>query len=168
MTIILNSKEKKFFKVKKTRNGKGVFTLFDFKQDKKLFEVRGKFVECNEDDDMDETERSNAYRFDSDLFISPKDRLADMVNHSCIPNAKVVKEKNKLYIYSICAISKNAEVLFDYSTIIASDDIWTMKCNCGSDKCRKIIKNFSKLPKSIQAKYRTESIVPEFILRIKP
>lgn len=167
MAIILNTKEKKLFEVKKTRNGKGVFARANFKKDKKLFEVRGKFVECNVDDDMDETERSNAYRFDRNLFISPKNKLADMVNHSCTPNARVVKEKDKLYVCSICDILKDSEIFIDYSTIIARDDIWNMKCNCGVDKCRKKIKRFVDLPKSIQKQYIKDKVVPDFILKIR-
>ena len=167
MAIILNTKEKKLFQVKKTRNGKGVFARVGFKKDKKLFEVRGKFVTCDEDEDMDETERSNAYRFDKQLFISPKNKLADMVNHSCVPNAKVVKEKDKLYIFSICDILKGSEILIDYSSIIAKDDIWDMKCNCGADKCRKTIKRFADLPRSIQKLYIRDKVVPNFILKIR-
>ncbi len=167
MVIILNKTEDKFFQIKNTRNGNGVFTRTNFKKDKKLFEIKGKFVTCDEDDDMDETERSNAYRFNKNLFISPKNRLADMVNHSCLPNAKVLKDKNKLYIYSICDILKNEEVLIDYSTILASDDIWTMKCNCGASGCRKFVRNFTKLPKSIQNQYIKDKVVPDFILKIR-
>ncbi|MBP6855000.1 MAG: SET domain-containing protein [Candidatus Pacebacteria bacterium] len=167
MPTILDSREKKFFAIRKTRNGKGVFTRIGFGEGKRLFEVKGRFVTCDEDDDMDETERSNAYRFDRDLFISPKDRLADMVNHSCTPNAKVVKDNDKLYVYSISEILKGSEVFIDYSTIIAKDDIWTMKCNCGSDKCRKIVKNFAKLSKKTQDIYKKNKIVPDFILKIR-
>lgn len=167
MKTVLGVKEKKLFEVKKTRNGKGVFTRVGFSPEKRLFEVKGRFVTCDEDDEMDETERSNAYRYNQDFYISPKGRLADMVNHSCTPNAKVVKDKDKLYVYSISTILKGSEVFIDYSTITAGDDIWTMKCNCGSDKCRKIVKNFAKLSKKTQDTYKKNKIVPDFILKIR-
>jgi len=152
--------------VSESRNGKGIFTNKDFIKDECVFEVTGKLITCDEDDDMDEETRSNTYRYDENLYISPKGKIGDFLNHSCNPNAKVLKKGKKLFIYAIKSIAKGREVLIDYSTIIARDDSWKMKCNCGSSICRKKISKFALLPKILQEKYRKQNIVPGYILEI--
>lgn len=164
--VQLTAKEAKTLKVKKSRNGYGVFALKDFSSDKMLFEVTGKLVTCNEDEPIDEVERANTYRLNKNWYLSPKGRLADMLNHSCTPNAKVFKKEGKLYIVSLLPILKDSEVVIDYSTILASDDSWNMHCNCGTDECRKVIKQFTKLPKRLQVLYRSQRIVPRYILTL--
>lgn len=162
--VKLTAKEAKTLAVKKSRNGHGVFVTKDFLPNKILFEVTGKLVTCNEDEAMDEEERANTYRLNKKWYISPKGRLGDMLNHSCVPNAKVSKKAGKLYIVSVEALPKASEVLIDYSTILGSDDSWSMRCNCGSQQCRKVVKQFTKLPKKLQVQYRESAMVPRYIL----
>ncbi len=157
-------KEKKELIVKKSRNGKGIFTKRSFAPKERVFEVTGTFVTCNEDEDIDEETRSNTYRYDENLYISPKGRIGNFLNHSCNPNAKVTKEKKKLFIQAIKHIPENKEVTIDYSTITAADDTWKMKCNCGSKKCRNTAGTFKSLPKKIKEKYIKHDIVPTYIL----
>jgi SET domain-containing protein len=149
--------------VKKTRNGRGVFVSKEFKKDGKIFQVKGKIITCYADDDLSEEVRNNTFRFDEERYISPEGELADFLNHSCEPNSKVVKVNNKLFIVAICDIGKQEEVLFDYSTIISSDDVWEMDCNCGSLNCRGVVKKFSSLPKKIKTKYIELGMVPDYI-----
>ena len=157
--------EKKVY-VKDARNGKGVFARKKILPEKVILEIKGVFLTCNEDDDIDEETRNNTFRYDDDLYISPGKDIANFINHSCEPNAKVVKKNKKLFIYSILPILKDEEVLFDYSTILARDDVWEMECNCGSQKCRKVVKQFKKLPLKLKEKYIKEEIVPDYILKI--
>ncbi len=152
--------------LRKSRNGLGVFANKDFRKSSIITEVIGKMISCDEDDDTDEETRSNAYRFNSDLYISPEGETADFVNHSCNPNSKIVKKNKKLFIVAMRSIKKGEEILFDYSTIIASDDVWDMKCNCGESICRGVIKRFKNLPKKIKERYISEKIVPSYILRL--
>lgn len=158
--------EEKNVYIKNARNGKGVFVRKKILPNKKIFEIKGVFLTCNEDDELDEETRNNAFRFDEDLYISPGKDIANFVNHSCEPNVKVVKKNKKLFIYSILPILKDEEILFDYSTILARDDVWEMECNCGSKKCRGVVKQFKKLPLKLKEKYIKEEIVPDFILKI--
>jgi hypothetical protein len=44
------------------------------------------------------------------------------------------------------------------------EDEWEMDCICGSEKCRKRIRDFKYLPKSIQQYYAHLGIVPKYIL----
>ena len=162
----LIAQESKTLAVKKSRNGHGIFTKKDCKANTTLFEVTGTLVTGDEDDKMTEEDRANTYRLNQGWYISPKGRLGDMLNHSCSPNAKVVKREGRLYIESFLPIPKGTELLIDYSTIIASDDSWNMRCNCGTRVCRKVIKQFTKLPKTLQRRYSDQKIVPSYITRI--
>jgi len=157
----------KTLSIKKSKNGNGVFAKKNFKIGEVVIELKGTLITCYLDDDIDEQTRSNTIRYSNEKFLNPKGELGELINHSCNPNSKIVKKGKKLFIIAIEPILKNTEVLFDYSTIIANDDIWTMRCNCGSKNCRKIIKSFNLLPKSIQSNYIKSKIVPKHILVIK-
>ncbi len=162
----LSLEEKETLAIKDCRNGKGIFAKKVFSPKEVVFEVGGTFLTCDEDEDVDEETRNNTYRYNKDLFLSPKDRIGDMLNHSCEPNAKVVKKAKRLFVVAIKEIPRNTEVCIDYSTIIARDDTWHMQCNCGTESCRGIVKKFNLLPKRIKDNYIKSSIVPSYILEI--
>ncbi len=151
--------------VKQSRNGLGVFAMKDFAVGEVVLAITGMLITCYLDDDIDERTRDNAFRFDEEKYVSP-DGDAQFVNHSCEPNSKIVKKNNKLSIVAIRTIPKGGEIVFDYSTTLASNDIWTMKCNCGSGVCRGVVKRFTLLPKSIQERYIQENIVPKYITEL--
>lgn len=154
----------KDFAVKKSKNGFGIFAKKDFLEKYTLFEIKGRIISCDVEDDLDEETRSNTFRFDEDKYLSPKGEIADFLNHSCEPNSGVVKKNKKLFLVAISDIKKGDELVMDYSTIIASDDVWKMKCNCGSNHCRKIIKKFNTIPKKTREEYISQGIVPKYIL----
>lgn len=152
-------------KVKKTRNGKGISVTRDFKNGDILYEVTGIFISGDEDEDIDDSLRDNAFRFDEDRYISPNGSIGDFQNHSCEPNAKVQKKGKKLFVVAVESIRKGEEVLIDYSTIIGADDSWIMVCNCGSAVCRTSVRSFDRLPRSIQKRYILEKMVPSYIVK---
>jgi uncharacterized protein len=63
-------------------------------------------------------------------------------NHSCSPNSGI---KGKVRLYALRNIGKDEEITFDYSTT-EEDMFWYMQCNCGVNKCRKIIRSIQYLP----------------------
>lgn len=152
--------------VKKTRNGFGVFVKNDFKIGETILEIVGPFITCDVDENIDDRIRSNAYRYNTNLYINPEGTFADFLNHSCKPNIKIIKNNKKLFVESIVPISKGSEILFDYSTVIASDDEWEMMCNCGEKECRKVVCGFSSLPVRTKNLYIKNSIVPDYIVKI--
>lgn len=158
--------ETRDLKVKKARNGFGIFAKKDFKIGKKVFEIKGSRITGDIDEDIDDITRANAYRFDKDFYISPDGSMGDFLNHSCKPNVKIMKEKGKLFVVTNSNIASGSELAFDYSTIVASDDIWEMECNCGEKDCRGVIKSFKSLPKKLKEFYISEKIVPKHILNI--
>lgn len=150
-------------RVEKSRNGYGIFTKKDFSKNEEIFEIKGKLMALNEDEDIDEKIRNNAFRFSKDEYISPQGEIGDFLNHSCNPNSGIIKQNGKLFVIALENIKKDEEITMDYSTIIADDDIWEMNCNCGEKECRSIIKNFGALSKKLKEKYLNLGIVPDYI-----
>lgn len=164
--MYMTLREKNDFAIKKTRHGKGIVARKHFRQDKILFQFSGKLITCEEDDAIDAKTRSNTIRFDADMYLSPAGRIGDFLNHSCSPNAKVVKKDGKLLIVAIAPIPKSEEITIDYSTVIAADDVWKMECGCESLHCRSLIGRFKDLPKKLQKEYIASAIVPKYIVDI--
>jgi SET domain-containing protein len=153
--------------IKKSKNGRGLFAKRNIQKSEVTSLIKGSLITCNEDDDLDEQTRSNTIRFNNEKFLNPKGEIGELINHSCSPNSKIVKASNKMYVRAIENISKDTEIVFDYSTVLANDDIWQMKCNCGEKGCRKVIKMFKTLPSKTKQHYIKNKIVPKYILHIK-
>lgn len=156
----------KIVSIRKSKNGRGIFANKYMPKNKVILDLKGSLITCDIDDNLDEQTRSNTIRYDSERFLNPKNELGELINHSCDPNSKIIKKNQKLFIVAIKPIKKDEEITFDYSTVLASDDIWQMKCNCSSKDCRKIIKQFKTLPKKTKENYIKSNIVPSFILKI--
>lgn len=154
--------------VKKSRNGQGIYTTKNFKPAEALFHIQGKRKHYTTLLSRGGTFLDNCFRISENYYLSPEGYIGVYLNHSCEPNARVVKKGSRLFVRAITDIPTDTEVLIDYSTITAGDDIWTMRCNCGSITCRKLVKNFSKLPHTLREKYKTLHIVPAYIANIQP
>lgn len=88
------------------------------------------------------------------------------MNHSCEPNAGIRKINNQLFLFAATAIPTRKEIVIDYSTILADDDIWTMRCNCGHGTCRKKIRRFGSLPAELKQRYLRDGLVPKYIAKL--
>jgi len=149
--------------VKKSRNGKGIFATQNFSKHQKIFQIKGKLITCYIDDDVSDDIRNNTFRFDDELYINPEGEIGVFANHSCDPNAYLLKGRNKLYMVALRTIAEGKEILFDYSTTLDDSDVWSMQCNCGSDNCRGEILSFQTLPKETKLRYLQQKIVPAYI-----
>jgi putative endonuclease len=147
--------------------GNGLFAMRLFKSGEVVFRLRGRIRHYTYLLRHPGAIQDNAYRFGPETYLSPEGELGDFLNHSCEPNAKIRKSRGQLFVVALRAIPPNTEVVIDYSTILAVDDVWRMRCRCGSRHCRKLIRAFSTLPPELQDAYRTSGIVPEYILRIR-
>ena len=152
--------------VKKTRNGSGLFVSWQVEKGKLILKVLGTPFSVKDEKKFNEKIIANSFRFDEKTYINPSDEPADFINHSCSPNCSIVKIDNKLYLLSLRKILPDSEILIDYSTIMAKDDNWKMKCNCGSKNCRIIISKFDTLPPKLQKKYLEIGIVPRHIINV--
>jgi hypothetical protein len=152
--------------IEKSINGKGIFTDKTVTAGKQLFEVTGKIVHYTKTFNTKGSLVNNTFRYNEEHYLSPQGKIGDYLNHSCNPNCKIVKKGKKLFVVALKPIKPKQEITIDYSTILANDDIWTMKCKCGSKKCRGKITNISKLPPKLFKKYTKEKIIPDYIQKI--
>ena len=44
------------------------------------------------------------------------------------------------------------------------DDDWEMTCRCGSENCRKVVREFRTLPPDVQQRYVALGIVPDYVM----
>jgi uncharacterized protein len=152
--------------IKKTRNRYGLFTEESITAGTVVDQIKGKIFDYRVLLNVGGNFLNNCIRFGELTYLSPQGYDFEFINHSCNPNCRIEKRRGKLYLIALKNIPKDSELFFDYSTITASDDIWTMKCNCGEKACRKIIKNYTKLPKPILQHYLDNKIVPDYILKL--
>jgi hypothetical protein len=108
---------------------------------------------------------ANCIRFGPETYLDPGESAGRYINHSCAPNAAIGKEANRLHLFAARRIAKGAEILFDYSTTIGDDDIWTMRCRCGAVRCRGTIRNFGALPVDVRRRYLANGLLPGYIVR---
>ena len=158
--------EKKTLAVKKVRNGRGIVALKAFRRGAIVMEVTGRIVSDDEVWtywDKDSRLGENCFRYDDELYINPDGKIGAYANHSCNPNAGIVKRGRKLLLKAIKPIAAGDEVTHDYSTLLGGDDVWTMRCNCGEANCRRTVRNIGKLPAATVRHYRRLGIIPDFI-----
>jgi hypothetical protein len=154
-------------KVGKTKNGKGLIADRAFRPGSIVYRIKGELISYREVNRRGGSSQSNTFRFDSGRYLSPVGELGDFQNHSCEPNAKIVKRAGQLYVLAIQDISKGAEVMIDYSTVLARNDTWEMRCKCGAKSCRKVVRRYTALPPAIKKGYIRRDIIPPYILNIR-
>ncbi len=139
--------------------GFGVFASRDIRKGETIFIFSGQIVPGN----IAKLPEANAYalQIDVDTYIDPQQGLGRFINHSCQPNAGIVKNN---VVIALQDIPINTEVRFDYSTTML-ERFWTLECACGALKCRKVIKDFDLLPLELQQYYLELGIVPDFIIQ---
>ena len=91
-------------------------------------------------------------QIDNNLFFAARrDEVedADFLNHSCEPNSGI---KDRLKIVVMRDINIGEEITFDYA--MSESSKFSMRCKCGSKKCRKIITGDDwKIPE-LQKRYK--------------
>lgn len=155
--------------VKKVRNGRGLVATRSFRAGEFVMDIVGKVITADEVWgywEVDEQLATNCYRYGADHYLNPIGHISMFANHSCSPNSGIIKRGSKLMLQSIAPIAPGEEITHDYSTLIAADDVWTMRCNCGEENCRKTVRNINKLPVATRARYGKLGIVPRFILSV--
>jgi hypothetical protein len=107
---------------------------------------------------------ANCFRYGPQTYLDPGDHPGRYLNHSCEPNAAILKINHQILVVAAAPIDPGDEVVFDYSTSIGDDDVWTMRCNCGEPTCRGRIKRFGSLPRALQERYLAAGLVPKYII----
>lgn len=98
-------------------------------------------------------------------YLGPSGDIDDLVNHSCDPNCTVRFGQGRVFLVAMRTIDKDIEVTFDYSTT-STDDLsrWSLKCACGTSKCRRVISGFHTIPRATQQEYVERKMVPAYVL----
>ena len=158
--------------IKNAKNGKGCFASKEFLPGQIVYQVRGKLIDTDTIHSLNGSFADNCFRFDKRLYVSPTGEIGDYQNHSCAPNSKILKNLDGLFVCALKRINCGDEITIDYSTIVADDDVidrtipYEMICNCGEPNCRRIIGNFSSLPKELKDRYLEANAVPVYIQEV--
>lgn len=150
--------------VRRSRIGLGLFATDAIAPGTTILRIRGRVVHWRVIRRRRGPGKDNCYRFGAETYLDPGDDISRYVNHSCAPNAGVRKIGRSLSLVAYKPIRAGAEITFDYSTITGDDDIWTLRCKCGSRGCRKIVRSFGSLPVALQRRYLRAGLVPRFII----
>jgi hypothetical protein len=102
-------------------------------------------------------------QIDRDRFIGPSGDVDDLINHSCDPTAGIESSQLGVRVVALRDLAAGEEVTIDYSTTTL-DAEWSMECYCGSRACRGTVRDFARLPATLQRHYRDLGVVPRFIL----
>lgn len=152
--------------VKPVRNGLGIVAMKSFAQGQVICEITGKIVTPKTVWRYWETDPQlgeNCFRYSAERYLNPEGKIGQYANHSCNPNAGIVKIGRRLLLKAIAPIARGDEVVHDYSTLLGSDDVWHMRCNCGNANCRGVVRNVSRLPAAVVNRYLQLGIIPKFI-----
>lgn len=98
-------------------------------------------------------DRDHYLQIGPDLFLGPSGDLDDYANHSCDPSARVVVEPShfEASLEARRGLVPDDEVTFDYSTVQLGDpDCRIDDCRCGAAGCRRVIQDFSLMPRRQQ------------------
>jgi hypothetical protein len=147
-----------------TRNGSGIFAARSFARDKVIQKIEGRVVHHRLLWKRRGDFAANCIRFGPNTYLDPSNAAGRYLNHSCEPNAAIRKENNQLFLVAANGIRRGTEIVIDYSTTIGDDDIWTMRCNCRTASCRKVIERFGLLPAPLRREYLRAGMVPGFIV----
>jgi len=153
--------------VQAVRNGKGIVALRGFDADDLLCRVSGRIVSAKTVWGywkVDRRRGENCFRYDADHYLDPQGQIGAYANHSCNPNARIVRTARGLYLRALKPIAAGREITHDYSTLLGADDVWTMRCNCGERNCRRVVANVAKLPAGVVRRYQRLDAIPQFIL----
>ena len=150
--------------VKPTRNGSGIFASADFARGRVIAKIAGRVVHHRVLWTRRGSFAANCIRFGPNTYLDPSSEAGRYLNHSCEPNAAIRKRSNQLFLVAAERIQKGTQIVIDYSTTLGDDDIWTMRCNCGTRSCRKTIRRFGTLPAALRLEYLSAGLVPHYIV----
>jgi SET domain-containing protein len=153
---------KQYLEVRDCKMGKGTFTTVIIPANTPIMEMSGPILLDREikPEDMD-----MHLQIGPNTFLGPSGDVDDYINHSCDPNCKLHVVGNRVIVYSLYVIPKDAELFYDYSvTSTDTADDWKMDCKCGSNKCRKIISGHTSLDPLTKEMYKNKGMLPLYIL----
>jgi hypothetical protein len=107
------------------------------------------------------TPQTLALQIGPDLYIGESGHADDFVNHSCDPNAGMLIDGTDVRLIAIREIPSGEQITFDYSTTMDEDD-FEFDCLCGSQECRRRIRDFKHLSEGTKKRYGQLGVVPDY------
>ncbi len=148
--------------IKDGKYGKGIFTRKSLKMNTKILDFCGPILKRSDLPENIINPIDDRYiQIDKELFIGPSGKIDDLINHSCEPNCAVLIKDKMAELFSIKNIKAGEEITYDYS-LQMYNETWTMKCMCGSKKCRGIIKECKYLPLLLKKYYLKLGYIPKY------
>jgi len=126
-------------------HGKGVFATRKIRKGTRIIEYGGDKSDKEESnrrglalfDESRKTGGASVYIFDLnddwDLDGNKPWNPARLINHSCEPNAEMVNEDDRLFLFATEDIAKGAEITFDYGYDM--EHFMDHPCRCGKPSC---------------------------------
>jgi hypothetical protein len=149
--------ESAIIEIRDSKFGNGLFAKKEIEEGKIVCEATGEKLSFEQTLLLKEREgHTLQIDFDKYILCNPPFLYS---NHSCNPNCAI---NHNLQLFELKKIRAGEELFWDYSTSMLERH-WTMQCSCGEKNCRKIIRDFDLLPKSLQEKYLELNIVLPFI-----
>ena len=138
--------------------GRGLFSGEPIAAGTEILRLTGPILTLNEVRVKGPSQAANALQIGIDRYVD-LDEPGRFINHSCAPNAAVIRDTT---LVAIRQIATGEEIRFDYSTTIS--DGWTMACRCGEENCRGLVVAFQLLPETIRRRYAVLGQVQRFML----
>ena len=142
--------------------GTGIKTNKSFKRGEIIARIQGEVIEFKTSSKKQAQSIPTWYGLDETHWIDPGKSIFRFLNHSCEPNAAITGTRT---IRARKSIPPDSEITIDYS-MTDVDELWQLEeiCNCGSRKCRKIIRSIQTLPTETVRSHMP--FIPKFFQKI--
>lgn len=140
--------------------GKGAFAIEPFEKDE-LIAVWGGDIITRDDYKAIVQEKGVDFRYPiqvgEGLWLGPRSESelddAEYFNHSCDPNAGI---RGQILLVAMRRIEPGEQITFDYAMTESEgmEEEAAMRCNCGSERCRKVITSDDWKDPKLQKRYR--------------
>jgi SET domain-containing protein len=137
-------------------HGQGMFAIRKIRKGTRIIEYVGELVDKEESnrrglelfEKSRQTGGASVYIFDlNDKWDLDGDKSyndARLINHSCDPNAEMVNEDDRLFLFALRDILPEEEITFDYGYDI--EHFLDHPCRCGTPQCVGYIVSRSQWP----------------------
>ncbi len=117
-----------------TKGGYAVYALAPVKKDELLAVWGGIIATLDQILALPRAEQGHSVQVEDDLYLAPLDMVepADMINHSCNPNAGL---SGQIALIAMRDINTGEEITFDYA-MTDSSSFDEFDCSCGGANCR--------------------------------
>jgi len=144
------------FVVQNCQTGRGVFATEKIAAGSLIMKYAGPLLKYEQT-----SPATLALQIGPDLYVGESGQADDFVNHSCEPNAGMLIDGVDVRLIAIREIPPGQQITFDYSTTMDEDD-FEFDCLCGSQNCRRRIRDFKHLPAKLRRHYADLGVVPGY------